>query len=73
MSPAPEPLPPPRSEPVASPAAPPRVCANCSKLLTRLGPHPFRTGGVPGHPDAVLWLDTYWCPSCGKVAFFTVP
>jgi hypothetical protein len=67
---------PPSPKPVApaEPAEPPGPkCANCSTALTRMGPHPFRTGGVPGHPDAVMWLDTYWCPSCGKVVFFSVP
>ncbi len=49
-----------------------RHCSGCSNSMSRLGAQPFRTGGVPGYPDAVLWLDTYWCPQCGRMAFFTV-
>ena len=47
-------------------------CSTCSAPLTRMGPQPFRTGGVAGHPEAVMWLDTFWCPSCGKVVFFSI-
>ncbi|MCI4357779.1 MAG: hypothetical protein L3J95_05395 [Thermoplasmata archaeon] len=49
-----------------------RVCSGCSNPMSRLGAQPLRTGGVPGYPDAVLWLDTYWCSQCGRMAFFTV-
>ncbi|HEV2428665.1 MAG TPA: hypothetical protein VGV64_02315 [Thermoplasmata archaeon] len=61
--------------PAPSPDAPPapiRLCSACAQPLTAMGSQPIRTGGVPGHPDAVLWLDTFWCPRCGKVDFFTV-
>lgn len=48
------------------------LCTGCSSPMSGLGAQPFRTGGLPGYPDAVLWLDTYWCPQCGRMAFFTV-
>ena len=58
----------------APPAAPEeeRPCQACAVPMSRLGAQPFRTGGLPGYPDSVLWLDTFWCPQCGRMAFFTV-
>lgn len=47
-------------------------CSGCAGPMSLLGPQPIRTGGVPGYPDAVLWLDTFWCPQCGRMAFFTL-
>jgi len=49
-----------------------RRCSGCTTPLTRMGPQPFRTGGVTGYPDAVMWVDIYWCPGCGKVEMFTM-
>ncbi len=49
-----------------------RFCSTCRTPMNRLGAQPIRTGGLPGHPDAVLWLDTHWCPRCGRVEFFTI-
>ncbi len=64
------------SEPAATEApnaeaAETRFCSTCRTALNRLGAQPIRTGGLPNHPDAVLWLDTQWCPRCGRVEFFT--
>ena len=57
--------------PAEAPGELPR-CTACSSPMSRLGAQPFRTGGLPGYPDAVLWLDTFWCPQCGQMAFYTV-
>jgi hypothetical protein len=59
-------------DPVAPTGPEDRRCSGCGSPLTRLGPQPMRTGGVPGYPDAVLWLEAYWCPRCGKVELYTV-
>ena len=64
--------PPPRvSPPPLVPSAESRRCSSCSSPLSTLGIKALDTAAGNGQPAGHLVLETFWCPHCGKVEFFT--
>jgi RNase P subunit RPR2 len=53
------------------PSSESRRCSTCSSFLQRVGVKALHTAAGNNEPAGYLIVETYHCPHCGKIEFFS--